>query len=111
MGSGRRTLSSTQDDIALYDRQIRLWGLNAQQRLANARVCLVGAQALGQEVAKNLVLAGIHMLQVVDDSVVSETCLGAQFMVTADNVGQKVGRGGRARLLLTPDRDGRGAQD
>jgi len=49
----------TSDEIALYDRQIRLWGMQAQERLRNANILLVNIKALGNEIAKNLVLAGI----------------------------------------------------
>jgi ubiquitin-like 1-activating enzyme E1 A len=54
----------TGEEAALYDRQIRLWGLDAQRRLAGASVLIVGATAslLAQELSKNLVLAGIAQL-------------------------------------------------
>lgn len=41
-----------------YDRQIRLWGLAAQQRMANASVLVIGLRGLAAEICKNLVLAG-----------------------------------------------------
>lgn len=54
----------TSEEAAVYDRQIRLWGLEAQQRLSAARLLLVGTlpSHLGAELAKNLVLAGIARL-------------------------------------------------
>jgi ubiquitin-like 1-activating enzyme E1 A len=62
----------TGEEAALYDRQIRLWGLDAQRRLAGASVLIAGATAslLAQELAKNLVLAGIArlMLTAPEDS-------------------------------------------
>lgn len=65
----------TGEEAALYDRQIRLWGLAAQRKLAAAHVLLVGAACtpLGHEVAKNVVLAGIARLAVcVPDGARSE---------------------------------------
>ena len=53
-----------QEDAALYDRQIRLWGAASQQRIFEARVLLVGLTGVGAEVVKNLVLAGIGTLTV-----------------------------------------------
>lgn len=51
----------TGDEAAVYDRQIRLWGLAAQRRLGTAKVLITGAcnSALAQEIAKNVVLAGV----------------------------------------------------
>ncbi|KAM3460099.1 hypothetical protein NHJ6243_006241 [Beauveria neobassiana] len=67
------------DEIALYDRQIRLWGMAAQARIQNARILLISMRALANEVAKNLVLAGVGSLNILDDALVSEADLGAQF--------------------------------
>ena len=38
---------------------MRLWGAEGQQKLQNASVFLIGADPIGIEVLKNLVLAGI----------------------------------------------------
>jgi ubiquitin-like 1-activating enzyme E1 A len=54
----------TGEEAAVYDRQIRLWGLDAQRRLAASAVLITGAAncMLAQELAKNLVLSGIASL-------------------------------------------------
>ncbi|KAH8602452.1 hypothetical protein B0O99DRAFT_588646 [Bisporella sp. PMI_857] len=75
------------DEIALYDRQIRLWGVKAQEKIRNANILLITMRALANEIAKNLVLAGIHSLTVVDHSLVTEADLGAQFFITEAEVG------------------------
>ncbi|CRG88586.1 ubiquitin-like 1-activating enzyme E1 A [Talaromyces islandicus] len=76
------------DEIALYDRQIRLWGVQAQEKLRSANILLVTCKALANEIAKNLVLAGIGSLTIVDHEPVTEMDLGAQFFVSQDMVGQ-----------------------
>ncbi|RWA12896.1 hypothetical protein EKO27_g2198 [Xylaria grammica] len=76
------------DEIALYDRQIRLWGMQAQQKIQAANILLISMKAIANEIAKNLVLAGIGSLTIVDDQVVTETDLGAQFFLSQENVGQ-----------------------
>ncbi|KAF2457237.1 hypothetical protein BDY21DRAFT_345312 [Lineolata rhizophorae] len=78
----------TADEIALYDRQIRLWGVKAQEQIRTANILLVSIKALASEVAKNLVLAGIGSLTIVDPEHVTEDDLGAQFFVTEDDVGK-----------------------
>lgn len=72
------------DEIALYDRQIRLWGMKAQEKIRNANILLISMRALANEVAKNLVLAGIGSLTIVDHAVVTEADLGAQFFLSAE---------------------------
>lgn len=76
------------DEVALYDRQIRLWGMAAQERMRNAHVLIVSVKALSQEVVKNLVLAGIGAITLLDEGAVSESDLGAQFLVTEEDIGK-----------------------
>ena len=78
-----QSLTGVLDEIALYDRQIRLWGMKAQEKIRNANILLITIKALGNEIAKNLVLAGIGSLTVVDHEIVTEADLGAQFFLSA----------------------------
>lgn len=39
-----------------YDRQLRLWGANGQNKLENAHIALFNASATGCEILKNLIL-------------------------------------------------------
>uniref|UniRef100_A0A7E4VGV9 ThiF domain-containing protein n=1 Tax=Panagrellus redivivus TaxID=6233 RepID=A0A7E4VGV9_PANRE len=54
------------DEFAVYDRQIRLWGLEAQNRLRNSNVFLYGLSPLGAEIGKNLMLCGLNGFTVAD---------------------------------------------
>ena len=78
------------DEIALYDRQLRLWGMEAQNRMRKAKVLLITIKALGNEIAKNLVLAGIGSLTILDDAVLTTSDVESQFLVTKENIGQNV---------------------
>lgn len=78
------------DEIALYDRQIRLWGAQAQERIRSANILLVSLRALGTEIAKNLTLAGISSLTIIDDEPVTEEDLGAQYFLREEDVGKSV---------------------
>jgi len=75
------------DEIALYDRQIRLWGVQAQEKIRNANILLITMKALANEIGKNLVLAGIHSLTIVDHELVTESDLGAQFFISEADIG------------------------
>jgi len=50
----------------------------------------VSLRALGTEIAKNLTLAGIRSLTIIDDEPVSEEDLGSQYFVREEDVGKPV---------------------
>lgn len=91
-GNGTVTLTAVDEiskgEIALYDRQIRLWGVQAQENIRKANILLVNAKALANEIAKNLVLAGIGSLTVIDPEVITEQDLGAQFLISESDIGK-----------------------
>ncbi|KAM4566838.1 SUMO-activating enzyme subunit 1 [Odontesthes bonariensis] len=78
----------SEEEAAQYDRQIRLWGLDAQKRLRGSRVLLAGLGGLGAEVAKNLILAGVKGLTLLDHEQVSEESCRAQFLVPVSARGE-----------------------
>ena len=47
-------------------------------------------KALANEIAKNLVLAGIGSMTIQDDQLVQEDDLGSQFFVAEQHIGQNV---------------------
>jgi len=71
----------SEDDAAVYDRQIRLWGLEAQNRLRNSKIACCNFSATQAEICKNIVLAGIGSLTLLGDSIVQERDLGANFLI------------------------------
>jgi hypothetical protein len=66
----------TDHEQELYDRQIRLWGLETQQKLQQTTLKVLNCDALGCEIAKNAVLSGLSVILIdaanVDDSDVAE---------------------------------------
>ncbi|XP_060982881.1 SUMO-activating enzyme subunit 1-like isoform X2 [Dama dama] len=78
----------SEEEAAQYDRQIRLWGLEAQKRLRASRVLLVGMKGLGAEIAKNLILAGVKGLTMLDHEQVSPEDPGAPFLIRTGSVGR-----------------------
>ncbi len=89
-----------------YDRQILLpeIGKKGQEKLANARVLLVGVGGLGSPIATYLTAAGIGTLGLMDDDTVSITNLHRQVLYDATQVGQlKVGCAARRLKALNGD--------
>lgn len=76
-------------EAAVYDRQMRLWGVEAQKRLQSSHVLVSGLSALGSELVKNLVLAGLNVT-VHDPRAVTPHAAAAQFFFSADDVGRNV---------------------
>ncbi|GAA6038835.1 hypothetical protein JCM8097_002919 [Rhodosporidiobolus ruineniae] len=80
----------TDEEAALYDRQIRLWGAAAQSRLQAARVLLAGRfRGIAVDAAKNVVLAGVGALTLLDGEDLLEEDLGSNYFAREEEVGQK----------------------
>ncbi|EGW33757.1 uncharacterized protein SPAPADRAFT_59120 [Spathaspora passalidarum NRRL Y-27907] len=77
-------------EIALYDRQIRLWGMATQLRLRSSKILIINLGAVGTEIVKNLVLGGLNTIEILDDSVVKPEDFAGQFFLPNDDsvVGQ-----------------------
>ncbi len=73
-----------------YDRQIMLpeIGTEGQEKLAKAKVLLVGVGGLGSPIATYLTAAGIGTLGLMDDDAVSITNLHRQVLYDISQVGQ-----------------------
>ena len=95
------SLQVSSREAQVYDRQIRLWGLEAQKRMQASKILISGMRALNAEVCKNLVLAGFSCT-IQDHCDVSVADTGAQFFLTAEDVGKNVSstRGFRAYVDL-----------
>ncbi|KAJ1728651.1 E1 ubiquitin-activating protein aos1 [Coemansia biformis] len=79
----------SKDEVALYDRQIRLWGMEAQGRLRKSSICFIGIKAVTLEACKNLVLAGIGHITLKDSNTVLESDLEAQYYFHEDDLGKQ----------------------
>ena len=69
-----------------YDRQVRVWGAEAQSRIQTSRVLIVGLRGINVEVAKNIILAGVNVV-IQDAATVSVRDLSSNFFLTAADVG------------------------
>lgn len=89
------TIELTEQEAELYDRQIRLWGLESQKRIRAARILICGLNGLGAEVAKNIILSGVKSVTLLDHNVVTEADFCSQFLAPQTSLG-----GNRAEASL-----------
>lgn len=73
-----------------YQRHIDLphFGMEGQSKLADAKICIIGAGGLGCPVALYLAAAGIGHLTIIDDDEVSITNLQRQILYSPAEVGE-----------------------
>lgn len=81
--------SSSGLDEGLYSRQLYVFGREAQQKLQQSNVLFAGLRGLGVETAKNVILAGVKSVGLLDHTPVSLSDLGAQFYLTENDVGKQ----------------------
>lgn len=81
----------TSQQVSRYSRHLLVpgMGIEAQRRLLNARVAVVGAGGLGSPVLAYLAAAGAGHLTIIDDDVIDATNLQRQVVHRADGVGRR----------------------
>lgn len=67
--------------------KIRLWGIDAQNRMRNSKNLIINLGGLSAEVIKNMVLAGVGSITIVDSKNVDETDLSANFFLREGDLG------------------------
>jgi len=96
------------DQFDRYRRHLSLpeFGLEGQQALLASRVLLIGAGGLGCPTAQYLAAAGVGVLGLIDDDVVSASNLQRQILFSTADVGRPKVEVARERLVaLNPDVD------
>src|SRR5690606_3064852 len=90
MSDAAAQVGLTKEEADRYDRQIRLWGLAAQQKLRETRVLLHGFTATCAELCKNIVLAGVQSVTVNDPKLTTAKDLAAHLFLDIDSIGKSV---------------------
>ena len=91
MATFTTTKPSEEETNKVYDRQIRLWGADAQRRIQASRVLFLGLGPANVELCKNLVLAGFSAT-IADHRKVDAASLGYNFFADAESIGKSAGR-------------------
>lgn len=83
-------MALTEQEAQLYDRQLRLWGVEAQQRLRKANVLLFGFTGVQAEICKNIALSGVSSITINDTEACTYKDLGANFFLEETDIGKNV---------------------
>lgn len=73
----------TDEQRAVYDRQLRVWGVEAQRRLGQSKFFVAGLSGLCAEACKNVVLAGIGHMTLFEDGVLAKNAHPGNFLAHA----------------------------
>ncbi|WP_461169155.1 molybdopterin-synthase adenylyltransferase MoeB [Arthrobacter sp. Z1-15] len=91
----------TDEETLRYSRHLLLpeFGMQAQQRLKNARVLVIGAGGLGSPALLYLAAAGVGTLGIIDDDTVEESNLQRQVIHGVSDVGSLKAESARRSVL------------
>lgn len=78
----------TPEETEIYDRQIRVWGFQMQQKLSSSSLLIYNADSINAEIAKNCILSGLN-IKVFDSSLVDESDLSVNLFITSTDVGKQ----------------------
>ena len=92
------TSQLTEEESAIYDRQIRIWGVEAQTRMRSSSVLVLSFSGLSCELCKNLVLTGVGSLTLHDTAACTVTDLSSNFFLTAADIGHNRAQAALPRL-------------
>ncbi len=88
----------TDKDLRRYDRQIKLFGVEGQEKLKDSKVFIAGAGGLGSPVSIYLAAAGIGKIVLVDKDVVDLSNLNRQILYWERDVGKSKALSAKEKL-------------
>eukprot|EP00775_Hariotina_reticulata_P006408 gene6408-6639_t len=75
-------------DENLHSRQLAVYGREVMRKMAGSSVLVCGANGVGVEIAKNVILAGVRALTLHDQKAAQIADLSSQFYLTEEDLGQ-----------------------
>jgi len=88
----------SEKDLERYERQIRMFGKEGQEKLKKASVFIGGAGGLGSSVSLYLAAAGIGRIRIVDHGAIELSNLNRQLLYADDDLGKRKSDCARERL-------------
>jgi len=94
----------TENELKRYERQIRIFGVDGQERLKNAKVFVAGAGGLGSAISIYLAAAGIGRIRIVDHEKIELSNLNRQILYCDEDVGREKAASAEEKLKkINPD--------
>ena len=94
----------TKNEVERYERQIRIFGEEGQEKLKNAKVFIAGAGGLGSSIATYLAVAGIGRIRLVDCDTVELSNLNRQTLHWNKDIGKRKTASAKEKLEeINPD--------
>lgn len=99
-GSGEEETIFSKEELARYNRHIIIpeFGLEAQKKLKESKVLVIGSGGLGSPLLLYLAAAGVGTLGIVDLDVVDDSNLQRQVLFGVENIGQPKVEAAKIRL-------------
>ena len=94
MQENNQTENLNKGEFEVYDRQLRLWGFEAQQRMKESEVLVLGLTNCCTELARHLILSGINLRLAAfskDNLQVGADDYQDEFLVGPEDNGRKKG--------------------
>jgi len=94
----------TENELKRYERQIRIFGADGQERLKNAKVFVAGAGGLGSAISIYLAAAGIGRIRIVDHEKIELSNLNRHILHCDEDVGREKAASAEEKLKkINPD--------
>jgi len=94
----------TENELKRYERQIRIFGADGQERLKNAKVFVAGAGGLGSAISIYLAAAGIGGIRIVDHEKIELNNLNRQILHWDEDIGREKAASAEEKLKkINPD--------
>lgn len=94
----------TEEEKKRYDRQILLWGLEAQEKLKKAKIGIIGTGGLGSPILTYLAVAGVGKIILADKDRVELSNLNRQILHWNKDIGKEKAYSAEEKLkMINPD--------
>ena len=94
----------TENELKRYERQIRIFGADGQEKLKNAKVFVAGAGGLGSAISIYLAAAGIGRIRIVDHEKIELSNLNRQILHWDEDIGREKAASAEEKLKkINPD--------
>lgn len=75
-------------DEDLYSRQLYVLGRDAMKKMQESKILIIGLGGLGEEIAKNVILAGVKSVTLFDETLATMNDMSSKFYLQESDIGK-----------------------